>query len=135
MIILPFFSVFLLYSAANAEVHRMKLHKTQQVVGSFNPGMESLYLAGKYYGMRQQTSLTGTGGASRNIRMSRFIVNEEVEQIFWYQNIEKGGHSVPLSSKLIFVTSFLNTRLIRHRFHECSVFLNDQFGFTATRST
>lgn len=92
LLLLPFFST------AEAGVHRLKLHKLPRVAN--HRDLETAYLAEKY-GVQGQTPLMGAGGAGRQLRMDKPAFNEEGEELLWTQHqqqLNKGGHGVPLSS-------------------------------------
>ena len=83
----------LLIPFAAAEVHKLKLKKLPQEPR--NHALEAAYLAEKYGA--SQTPLFGAGGIGRNIRLSD---QTEGDDLYWTQEMLKGGHSVPLSSEL-----------------------------------
>ncbi|KAJ3789132.1 aspartic peptidase domain-containing protein [Lentinula aff. detonsa] len=72
---------------AYADVHRVKLNKVQPALG--NPELEALHLAEKYGS--PQRPLAGFGGAGRPLRQGE-------DDLFWTQEMIKGGHSLPLSN-------------------------------------
>ncbi|KAJ3736314.1 aspartic peptidase domain-containing protein [Lentinula guzmanii] len=72
---------------AYADVHRVKLNKVQPALG--NPELEALHLAEKYGS--SQRPLAGFGGAGRPLRQGE-------DDLFWTQEMIKGGHSLPLSN-------------------------------------
>jgi len=91
--------VSLLPLAANAKVHKFKLHKLPPVES--NPELESAWLAHKYGAPAQaQVPLMGSGGSGRQV--ARPISNDG-ESLFWTQEDIKGGHGVPL-------TNFMNAQ-------------------------
>ncbi|KAJ4478154.1 aspartic peptidase A1 [Lentinula aciculospora] len=74
---------------ASAEVHRVKLNKVPPALG--NPEFEALHLAEKYGAPQRQAPLAGFGGAGRPLRQGN-------DDLFWSQELIKGGHSLPLSN-------------------------------------
>lgn len=76
-------------SFTSAEIHRVKLNKVPPNVG--NPELEALHLAEKYGVPQRQAPLAGFGGAGRPPRQGD-------DDLFWTQEMTKGGHSLPLSS-------------------------------------
>lgn len=84
----------LLPLVAAGGVHKLKLQKLQPVAHDF--AFEPARLAEKYGG---QTPLMGTGGAGRNVRLTRPTPDDG---LFWAQGEEvNGGHQVPLTSKFV----------------------------------
>lgn len=88
LVLLPF--------AAAAGVHKLKLQKLQPV--SQDLAFESAHLAEKY---GAQLPLVGSGGAGRNIRLSRPTAADD--GLYWTQDEfgVSGGHQVPLTSQLL----------------------------------
>lgn len=79
-------------------LYKLKLQKIPPVVN--NPEFESAYLAQKYGALpsQDQMPLMGAGGSGR--RVGRPSMHNG-EQLFWTQDDSKGGHGVPLTSKLL----------------------------------
>lgn len=90
--------VGLLPLAAEAKVHKLKLHKLAPATS--NPELESAWLAEKYGAPAQvQMPLMGAGGSGRRVGRP---TAKNGETLFWTQEEEiQGGHGVPLSSEFI----------------------------------
>ncbi|KAL0579702.1 aspartic proteinase precursor [Marasmius crinis-equi] len=71
-----------------ADVHKLKLEKLPPSLP--NPEFEVLHLAEKYDSVSPQTPLMGAGGQGRRFRKG--------DDLYWTQEMLKGGHSVPLSN-------------------------------------
>jgi len=99
MIISTPLALFALLPFVAGRVHKLKLKKIPYT--SANPALETAYLAEKYGTTQlQQTPLMGAGGSGRRIGHPS---TEDGEQLFWTQDMLKGGHNVPL-------TNFLNAQ-------------------------
>jgi saccharopepsin len=100
MKLLPLVLVLLPFVSAN--IHKLKLHKIPSA--ATNPELETAYLAEKYGAPQSgQLPLLGAGGSGR--RMKRPSTRDG-EQLLWTQELN-GGHPVPLSSKIIFLLSYV----------------------------
>ncbi|KIY49248.1 Asp-domain-containing protein [Fistulina hepatica ATCC 64428] len=85
----------LLPVAVFADLHRLKLKKLPPA--DSNPELEASYLAEKYGGRVQQMPLMGAGGSGRRLKSA------DGQDLFWTQEMLKGGHDVPL-------TNFMNAQ-------------------------
>jgi saccharopepsin len=119
MILTTLAPLLLLPLATADRVHRLKLNKLQPV--SFNPAFESAHLAEKYgtQSPQLQQPLMGAGGAGRRVPINR-PGEAGGDDLFWTQELMKGGHGVPLSSGSDFI-------LIRLPSYQKTDYMNAQY--------
>lgn len=93
--LVPLFACTSLVAAGG--VHKLKLNKLPPTLPQ--PEQEATWLSEKYGGnpsfQSSQMPLMGAGGSGRQVRPS----GDHDDGLYWTQDMLKGGHSVPLSSK------------------------------------